>query len=328
MISHHQSVQKLRQSFNDAADALLKQPCTAEDIEAICRSAKKHQIQFSVQNALVKGADVLRGSDVKRINQRATNLFSLAFSSSEKTANETRRERQASLRQLDIPSLILCSLSYTITDIKKIEDPCFAFLIENVASFIQLHGLSSHMYCKNIADLIRSFFKKSGDQRFISIMQSYYVVYNSTEADEPSFLAQGGPQAENIQQVPGVSQLSTGLFAGHASDTSETTKNSQNEMGHVNWYSEAAKSSLDDVLGIHLSVAIQNSRQWQSKEHLGIPSTDCVLMSIPEDREGDAIISVWVDREMASRIGDLLDIQLIPAPQDAKAWGVLKGMAS
>ncbi|KAI0552558.1 hypothetical protein F4679DRAFT_581461 [Xylaria curta] len=320
MISCHQSVRKLRRSFSDAADALLRQPCTAEDIEAICQSAKKHQIQFSVQNALIKGANVLRESDTKRINQRATNLFNLAFSSSETTTNETRRGRQASLRQLDIPSLILCSLAYTITDIKKIEDPCFAFLIENVASFIQLHGLSHYLYCKNIADLIRGFFKKSGDQRFISIMQSYYVVYNSTETDEPNFLAQGGRQTENIQLSPRPS-------VGQASNTPETAENSQNEMGHVNWYSEAAKSSLDDVLGTHLSAAIQNSRQWQSKEHLRIPSTDCVLMSIPEDREGDAIISLWVDREMASQIRNLLDFQLIPAPQDAKALGVLKGMA-
>ncbi|KAI8944339.1 hypothetical protein F4801DRAFT_585534 [Xylaria longipes] len=311
MDSDSQGVQELVAVVDATKDSLWKQLCPAQDIKVFLQSTTKLQIQTTVQHDLLAGLDRLRKSCNQQNDQRIRNLVKFAFNCCSNTASDRRRERQLSLRRLDHSSLILCGLAYTVKEMEHMEGQCFAFLIDNVASFTELHGLSTHLCRENIAKVVGSCIAVKTDDpaAYKAFIQSYSNAwFCSPRADNSDFPAQGGPHSEAIQQGPDVSRLGAGCITSQTSNASEAAEESRNAMGALYRYTEAAKDTLD-VLGPNLSAAIHNSRQWQLEEEQRMSRTHCVSMAIPEDPQQDVLISIWVGQEMGFRISEDLGLQ-------------------
>ncbi|RYC65161.1 hypothetical protein CHU98_g1031 [Xylaria longipes] len=345
MDSDSQGVQELVAVVDATKDSLWKHLCPAQDIKVFLQSTTKLQIQTTVQHDLLAGLDRLRKSCNQQNDQRIRNLVKFAFNCCSNTASDRRRERQLSFRRLDHSSLILCGLAYTVKEIEHMEGQCFAFLIDNVASFTELHGLSTHLCRENIAKVVGSCIAVKTDDpaAYKAFIQSYSNAWfcspraansdfpaqvkedseperqSESDGNYPSnniayvagnsnISAQEGPYSEAIQQGPDVSRLGAGCITSQTSNASEAAEESRNAMGALYRYTEAAKDTLD-VLGPNLSAAIHNSRQWQLEEEQRMSRTHCVSMAIPEDPQQDVLISIWVGQEMGFRISEDLGLQ-------------------
>ncbi|KAI1749136.1 hypothetical protein F4782DRAFT_317449 [Xylaria castorea] len=304
-------------AIDEAAAALWKQTCTDQDIRVFHLSAYKLWLQTTIQSDLLKGAERLRGSSTKHINQRIKNFIRFTFSSSSDTADETRRERRISLRQLNHSSLALCGLTYTINEIETMRGQCFAFIIKNIANFIQIHGLSIRLCSRSITTAMgdcANMMTDDPDRLEVLINSCYNASYLSAIAaseffGNTNFLDVQGSQSEAIHQGPVFCQLGTGPGTGQIPNASAADENLRRAKNPFYRHTQATNDILDYVMGPRLSAAIYSSRQWKSEREIRMARTDCIAITIPVDSRRDALISIWVGRTIAFDIKDDLDCQ-------------------
>lgn len=63
------------------------------------------------------------------------------------------------------------------------------------------------------------------------------------------------------------------------------------------------------LLGDLLSNAVQASNQWKSEREAGESRTECLATLIPRGEDKDISITVWVGREEAGQVIDVLRLQ-------------------
>ncbi|KAI0467957.1 hypothetical protein F4859DRAFT_524779 [Xylaria cf. heliscus] len=322
MASGSQRVRELRAFFDEAKDTLWEQLFPVQDMQVLLQSVTRLQTQATVQLDLLTGLNRLHD----RINQpndpRIKNLVKFAFNSgsntaASNTASDRRRERQLFLRRLDLPSLILCGSTYTVREIEYMEGRRFSFLIGNVASFVGLHMPSTDLYRESIARVVGTCIRAMADDptACTDLIQSFDAYNSSAKVDGSNFPAQVEPKSEpepqsrGILQGPDVGRNSTGHGISQISSAGqEAVEVPRNVLGSLYRYSEAAKDTLNNVLGHNLSTAIHNSRQWRLNEQ-EMSTTSCVSMIIPENAHQDVLISIWVSQENGFQIRKDLGMQ-------------------
>jgi hypothetical protein len=108
------------------------------------------EVQAKVQQALERTAKILRvhPNNESLPNQLAIRVKHFIKFVFEKTTRDQERQRQ--LRKLEFNALKFCGLSYKIKDIIELPTARFDFLVEKVATFIQLHDISKYLYRDDI----------------------------------------------------------------------------------------------------------------------------------------------------------------------------------
>lgn len=73
-------------------------------------------------------------------------------------------------------------------------------------------------------------------------------------------------------------------------------------------FSKAPISQIP-LLGPALSDAVQTSGHWKMERRLGEITTDCLTTMIPEDRNQDISITLWVGPERGLQLKDIFNLQ-------------------
>ncbi|KAJ8119946.1 hypothetical protein O1611_g10496 [Lasiodiplodia mahajangana] len=136
------SIKDHRANIDLVKSILWQQTHSAQEIETFLESVKDLQTQALIQSSLANGMGILRGPRPQQSHQRIRNLVQFTCNTSDKF-NDKEKGRQGSLRSLDYSSLILCSLAYTVREIKEMKQEQFDFLIMNIADFVEIHKLST-----------------------------------------------------------------------------------------------------------------------------------------------------------------------------------------
>ena len=119
-------------------------------LDGVLQKLLQLQVQTKVQQVLETTAKTLRNSSrsKKLPNQLAIRVKEIIKYVFEKTTRD--QERQRRLRELDFNALKFCGLSYKIKDILELPGARFDFLIDKVASYVQIHSLSQYLYRDDI----------------------------------------------------------------------------------------------------------------------------------------------------------------------------------
>lgn len=72
-----------------------------------------------------------------------------------------------------------------------------------------------------------------------------------------------------------------------------------------------SKTSISQIslLGNLLPDAVQTSHHWEMERTLGEKTTDCLTTMIPQDRNQDIFITLWVGLEAGLRLNDIFNLR-------------------
>lgn len=73
-------------------------------------------------------------------------------------------------------------------------------------------------------------------------------------------------------------------------------------------FSKAPNSQIP-FLGNLLSDAVQTSHHWEMERTLEEDTTDCLTTMIPEDRNQDISLTLWVGLEAGLRLNDIFNLR-------------------
>lgn len=132
------------------------------------------QIQATVQQVLERTAKILRDNpgDKPLPNQLATRVKHVIKFVFEKTTRDV--EKQTQLRQLDFNGLKFCGLCYKIKEIIEMPATRFNFVVENVTSYVKVHGLSQYLYREDINKVVFGEFDPEDDEIFQEFLKCLF----------------------------------------------------------------------------------------------------------------------------------------------------------
>lgn len=144
-------------------------------IDGVKQRLSRLQAQAKVLTSLQTTANILRqqSSDKPLPNQQAIRVKHFIKFVFEKTTRGNERHMQ--LRKLDCNVLKFCGLAYKIKDVLELPTAQFAFLVENVADFVQRRHLSQYLYRDDIDKAVNSKLDPEDDDLFKEFLKSSFA---------------------------------------------------------------------------------------------------------------------------------------------------------